>query len=141
MSLICSQDRGYDTPRIRDRDAQLQAGTSGELASENHQKNERMKIILPPRPVSYSCARVVSRLCREFRSSSTLAQHAQIFPSGFQASSVQRQLALEHLQLSCGCQPTASRPSVQNRQCHPGPLARQVVGHDRCARRFAPERP
>ena len=36
--LICSQDRGYDTSRIRDRDAQLQVGTF-----EQHLRNQIQK--------------------------------------------------------------------------------------------------
>ena len=79
--------------------------TSEELDSENHQNNERMKVIPPRRPVSDSCARVLSRLCREFRSSSTQSTlRSSQADSGHQ--SFQKQLALEHLQLFCGCQPT-----------------------------------
>ena len=72
-----------------------------------------MKIFLPPRPVSDSRARVLSRLCREFRSSSTLARHTLIFPSGFQTSKFPQAF----LRMSTN----GSRPSVQNCQCRPGP--------------------
>ena len=88
--LICSQDRGYDTSRIRDRDAQLQVATfeqhQRKLDSENHQNNECMKSSSHSDLFQIVAQEFLSRLCREFRSSSTLAQHTQIFPSGFQTS-------------------------------------------------------
>ena len=46
--------------------------------------------------------------------------------------SFQSHLALEHLQLSCGCQPLEAALLCK--------MARRVVGHHRCCKRFAPER-